>query len=175
LQEAWQGACTVACSIPSYRLFLFCIADGKKQNLAGDRKTVRAFIINNRPVAEISPVQKRPSTRMDKMIAARVMETYASLFLIPKQDDGSRYSVIARIGAFEVRLLELPSINSPEELALWVELYDRDLRVGVDSCKCSDLDEAIDAAQFLTAQARQQSRGMSGILLRAITSESIAA
>jgi hypothetical protein len=83
--------------------------------------------------------------------------------------------VIARVGDFEVRLLELPSGNSSEELILWVELYDRDLRVGVDSCKCSDLDEAIDAAQFLTAQARQQSRGMSGILLRAITGESMAA
>jgi hypothetical protein len=36
------------------------------------------------------------------------------------------------------------------------------------------LDEAIDAAQFLAAQASQQSRGISAILLRAITSESIA-
>ena len=108
------------------------------------------------------------------MIAARVTESYASLFLTPKQDDGSRYSVIARIGAFEVRLLELLSVNFPE-LTLWVELYDRDLRVGVDSYRCSDLDDAIDAAQFLTAQARQQSRGISAILLRAITSESIAA
>ena len=111
---------------------------------------------------------------MDKMIAARVMEAYTSLFLTPKQDDGSRYSVIARIGDFDVRLLELLSVNFPE-LTLWVELYDRDLRVGIDSCKCSDLDEAIDAAQFLTAQARQQSRGMSGILLRAIMGESMAA
>ena len=109
------------------------------------------------------------------MIAARVTETYTSLFLTPKQDDGSRYSAIARIGAFEVRLLERPSVNSPEELELWVELYDRDLRVGVDSYKCSDLDDAIDAAQFLAAQARQQSRGISAILLRAITGESIAA
>ena len=99
----------MACSIPSYRLFLFCIADGKKQNLASYRKTVRAFVINNQPVAEPLPVQKRPSTRMDKMIVARVMETYTSLFLTPKQEDGSRYSVIARIGDFEVRLLELPS------------------------------------------------------------------
>ena len=93
------------------------------------------------------------------MIAARVQKlTRASSHA--QANDGLRYSAIARIGAFEVRLLELPSVNSPEELELWVELYDRDLRVGVDSYKCSDLDEAIDAAQFLTAQARQQSRGI---------------
>ena len=94
------------------------------------------------------------------MIATRVIETYASLFLTSKQDDGSRHAAIAGIGAFEVRLLELPSVNSPdEELELWVELYDRSLQVGVDTCKCSDLDEAIDAAQFLAAHARQQSQG----------------
>jgi hypothetical protein len=72
--------------------FLFAVA--KKQNLASYRKTVRAFVSNNRPVAELLPVQERPSARMDKMIAARVMEAYTSLFLTPKQDDGSRYSVI---------------------------------------------------------------------------------
>ena len=165
----------MAWSIPSYRFFLFCIADRKKQNLASHRKTVRAFAISNRPVVGLLPVQKRPSAWMDKMIAARVTETYASLFLTPKQDNGSRYSAVARIGGFEVRLLELASVNSPEELELWVELYDRDLRVGIDSYKCSDLDEAIDAVQFLTAQARQQSRGISAILLRAITGESMAA
>jgi hypothetical protein len=44
-------------SIPSYRFFLFCIADEKKQNLASYRKTVRAFVISNRPVAGLLPVQ----------------------------------------------------------------------------------------------------------------------
>ena len=87
------------------------------------------------------------------MIATRVTESYASLFLTSKHDNGSRHAAIARIGAFEIRLLEIPSVNSPEEASLWVELYDRDLRVGVDSYKCSDLDEAIDAAQLLMTQA----------------------
>src|SRR5215467_14647250 len=45
-------------SIPSYRLLLFCIADGKKQNLASYRKTARAFVVSNRQVAGLLPVQK---------------------------------------------------------------------------------------------------------------------
>ena len=88
------------------------------------------------------------------MIAARVTESYGGLFLTSKHDDGSRAAAIARIGTFDVRLVEMPSVNASEGLGLWVELYDRDLQVGVDSCKCSDLDEAIDAAQLLIAQAR---------------------
>lgn len=117
-------------------------------------RLVRAFAISNRPVAGLLPVQKAAlNTDGQKMIAARVTESYTSLFLTSKHDDGSRHAAIARIGAFEVRLLEIPSANSPEEAGLWVELYDRGLRVGVDSYKCGDLDEAIDIAQVLMTQA----------------------
>jgi hypothetical protein len=42
----------------------------------------------------------------------------------------------------------------PEEASLWVELYDLDLRLGVDSYKCSHLDEAIDAAHLLMIKAK---------------------
>ena len=65
------------------------------------------------------------------MIATRVTESYASLFLTSRCDDGSRYAAIARIGAFEVRLIEMASGNLPEEATLWIELYDRCLRVGL--------------------------------------------
>lgn len=107
-------------------------------------------------MVRLLPVQKAAlNTDGQKMIAARVTESYTSLFLTSKHDDGSRHAAIGRVGAFEVRLLELPSVNSPEEASLWVELYDRGLRVGVDSYKCGDLDEAIDAAQFLMTQATQ--------------------
>src|SRR5215475_401066 len=93
------------------------------------------------------------------MIATRVTESYASLFLTLKHNNGSRQAMTARIEAFEVRLIEMPSVNSPEEASLWVKLYDRDLRLSVDSCKCSDLDEAIDATHFLMTLAKRLKAG----------------
>ena len=87
------------------------------------------------------------------MIATRVKDSYANL--ASKYDHGTLGTPIEWIGPFEVRLFEMPSVNSHEGLNLWVELYDRDLRVSVDSCKCRDLDEAIDAVQFLIAQAKR--------------------
>ena len=127
------------------------------KDLASNRKTRWAFAISNRPVSgrAIAGAKAALNTDGQKMIAARVTESYASLFLTSKHDDGSRHAAIARVGAFEVRLLELPSANSPEEASLWVELYDRGHRVGVDSYKCGDLDEAIDVAQLLMTQATQ--------------------
>jgi len=88
------------------------------------------------------------------MIAGRVTQSYLDLFLTSKGADGSRAAVVARIGMFEVRLVEMPSFSAPEGLSLWVELYDRDLKLNVDSCKCSDLDEAIDATHRLIDLAR---------------------
>jgi hypothetical protein len=88
------------------------------------------------------------------MIATRVTESYASLFLPSKHDGDSRHAPIVRIGAFELRLLEMPSVNSAEEARLWVELYDLDLRLAVDSYKCNHLDEAIDAAHLLMIKAK---------------------
>jgi hypothetical protein len=72
------------------------------------------------------------------MIARRVIESYASLFRPPKRGDGPRHAGVARIGTFEILLVEMPSVNASEEMSLWVELYDRDLQFSVDSRKCSD-------------------------------------
>src|SRR5262245_57282829 len=120
-----------------------------------------ASAISNPAVVWLLPVQKRVlNTRINKkMIATRVTESYASLFLTSKHEGDSRHAAIARIGAFEVRLLEMPSVNSPEEASLWVELYDLELRLGVDSCKCNDLHEAIDAAHLLMIKAKLLNNG----------------
>jgi hypothetical protein len=60
-------------------------------------------------VAALLPVQKAAFNTDRKMIATRITESYASLFLTLKHGDSSRHAAIARIGAFEVRLLEMPS------------------------------------------------------------------
>ena len=89
------------------------------------------------------------------MIARRVTQSYLGLFLASTCAGGSRAAAIVRIGMFEVRLVEMPSFNASEGLSLWVELYDRDLQLDVDRCKCSDLDEAIDATQRLIDLAKR--------------------
>jgi len=75
-------------------------------------------------------------------------------FLPSKPGGDSRHAAIVRIGAFELRLLEMPSVNSAEEASLWVELYDLDLRLAVDRYKCNHLDEAIDATHLLMIKAK---------------------
>ena len=54
------------------------------------------------------------------MIAARVTKFYVSLAF--KYDHGTLGAPIEWIGHLEVRLFEMPSVNSREGLNLWVEL-----------------------------------------------------
>ncbi len=129
-------------------------------DLARSRKTRASFRYlkrSSRPmVGRWLAGAKAASTRMDKMVAGRVTESYLGLFLKSRHDDGSRATAIAKIGALEVRLVEMQTVNVCE--SLWVELYDRDRQIGVDSCKCTDLDEAIDAnsAPDRSSEATQQ-------------------
>jgi hypothetical protein len=96
-------------------------------------------------------VQRRPSTRIDKMIG---YACYGILREIISQRKGDNsHVVIDRVGAYEVRLLEIPSTNARGAASLWVELYDRGLRAGVDSCKCKDVGEAIEVTRFFMTHA----------------------
>src|SRR5262249_16777316 len=57
-------------------IFSFVSPAQKNKTWQAIARPCGAFVGNNRPVAELLPVQERPSTLMDKMIAARVMETH---------------------------------------------------------------------------------------------------
>src|SRR5215471_2899134 len=101
-------------SIPSYRLLLFCIADGKKQNLASYRKTVRAFVVSNRQVTGLLPVQKAALNTDGQNDCCAC---YRNLREPLSYTQARRRLTVLRDHedwGFEVRLLELPSVNSPD-------------------------------------------------------------
>src|SRR5262249_26245246 len=56
-------------------IFSFVSPSPKNKTWQAIARPCGAFVGNNRPVAELLPVQERPSTLMDKMIAGLVMET----------------------------------------------------------------------------------------------------
>ena len=84
----------------------------------------------------------------------RVTQAYVSLSSVPESDAGTRIVSLARCGDLEVRLIELSRGTHEGEPPLWVDLYDHALEVTIDSCRCSDVDEAIAAAEHLLSQAK---------------------
>ncbi len=96
---------------------------------------------------------------------------YVGLLFAPAGKDGVRTVVLARHGAFEVRLREFGSDREcaprcgDDGSTLWIELYRRDTRSSLNRCSCDDLDEAESVAEQLvsTAQALHRSEAGSGL------------
>jgi hypothetical protein len=91
----------------------------------------------------------------DGFVEELLMQAYISLYLSPRRDDGSKCAQLTRYGAYEVRLLELYRNGNGKPPSLWLELYSHDTLSVLDSCACSDFDEALAAAETLILQARQ--------------------
>ncbi|HEY7299288.1 MAG TPA: hypothetical protein VH684_15385 [Xanthobacteraceae bacterium] len=59
-------------------------------------------------------------------------------------------------------MIEFSRATHDGEPPLWVDLYDHVLGVAIDSCRCSDLDEAVSATEHLLSQARLADRRETG-------------
>ena len=87
-----------------------------------------------------------------QFLALRVTQAYVGLSSVPQSETGARSVSLARCGNRELRLIELSIASHDGEPPLWVELYDHDIRASIDSCRCSDLEEAVSAAEYLLSQ-----------------------
>ena len=57
------------------------------------------------------------------------------------------------------------------DLPLWVELYDDQIGSSIDGCGCSDLEDAIPAAEDLLSQARRLNTDVFDVEVREIIDE----
>jgi hypothetical protein len=77
------------------------------------------------------------------------------LAFVSQRGDGAKTVSLGRFGSYEVLLVEFARGNTTSDMQLWIELYDHDLQHGLDSCSCTDIEEATIAARELILRARQ--------------------
>jgi hypothetical protein len=61
------------------------------------------------------------------------MDAHAKLQLVPPGERVSRELTLMRVGAFEVRLVQPPSAPPTNAVILWIELFDHDQKLSIDS------------------------------------------
>lgn len=88
----------------------------------------------------------------------QIIRAYVRLVHARLDDRGVRHVVLARFGAYEVRLFERLGDDSPDPCPVWLELFDHDLRGTVESCGCCEFDEAVVAGDELLRLARELNR-----------------
>jgi hypothetical protein len=91
-------------------------------------------------------------------IELRIARAYMRLAFVSQRGDGTKAISLGRFGNYEVLLVELPQASAASDTRLWIELYDHTLQHGLDSCGCTDIEEATTAARLLISRARQLSQ-----------------
>jgi hypothetical protein len=75
-------------------------------------------------------------------VERRIVCAYVQLALMLDRSDQPQSVTIARFGAIEVRLTEMPRDGSaPETPPFWLEIHSYASRSTIDSCGCFEFDE----------------------------------
>jgi len=84
----------------------------------------------------------------------RITRAYMRLLFIAPDKHGSKTVSLARIGNYEVSLVEFAQLWLADFPPLWLELYAHDIAAAIDSCRCHDFVEMVSVAKLLILRAK---------------------
>jgi hypothetical protein len=99
---------------------------------------------------------KKLSKASENELKALLMDAHARLRLVAAGANASRAVTLGRFGSFEVRLTQPMSASSTGEDVFWMELFDHDRQLSIDSVGNLVLEDAIMAAGDFIACARER-------------------
>jgi hypothetical protein len=85
----------------------------------------------------------------------RLVRDYLNAGRVPTDHNGAKTVSLARLGNYEVRLVEFVRTCPTDARPTWLELYSHETQSVIDSCCRYDIDEAVQAAEHLISIARQ--------------------
>jgi hypothetical protein len=85
----------------------------------------------------------------------RLTRGYVHLCHAPADHHGAKTVSLARFGNYEVRLFEFVQTGASDATPMWLELYSRETQLGIDSCRCYDLEEAVHTTEDFISHARE--------------------
>jgi hypothetical protein len=85
------------------------------------------------------------------------MDAYARLQLIPPGANASRVVALARLGSFEIRLIQPMSVSPTSEARFWLDLFDHDRQLSIDSVGDRVVEDAVIAAEEFIGRATKLS------------------
>src|SRR3954466_11649223 len=83
----------------------------------------------------------------------RILQLYIWSINAKRAIDGGRTATVVRCGAYEVRLVEPLFDTQGDTIPFWIELFDHQNAVTIDSCGGRDFEETAAGASALISQA----------------------
>jgi hypothetical protein len=113
------------------------------------------YVANGLALMQIDCDGKMSAT---KALEQRIMQGRIWALVAAERIDGQRTVSLARHGAFEVRLIELPQDPLSDNIPLWIELFEHESSTTLDSCSGHDLRHMAVAAEAFISQAKDLHR-----------------
>jgi hypothetical protein len=106
------------------------------------------------------PAQHPASCQVEKLsrtsrieLEALLLDAYTRLNLVPPNAGGSSAVTLMRLGSFEVRLIQPLNVPGTKAGVFWIELFDHDRQLSIDSIGDCAMDDAVIAAEDFIARA----------------------
>lgn len=95
-----------------------------------------------------------PARASIKSLELKILQSYVLVLRVQKNVHGNRVCTLERHGAYEVRLIDPPQIARVDTIPFWIELFDHNASLTLDSYGGHDLEAAAIAADALISRAR---------------------
>jgi hypothetical protein len=102
------------------------------------------------------------SEHQDNRAEGRLTRGYVQLCVTPPDADGTKIVSIARFGYHDVRVVEFVPTKPTDPTPIWLELYSHETQCAIDSCRCYDLEAAVQATEALISQAKKLDEASGG-------------
>ena len=90
-------------------------------------------------------------------LETKLLEAHAKIHLAQETAKGFRTATVLHVGPFEVRLTEALGAALDGKVRFWIELFDHDRQLSINSAGNCDLGEALRAAEELIEHAMKLS------------------
>lgn len=92
----------------------------------------------------------------------RITQAFMALSGTPEGNSAPRTISVIKIGSHEIRMSNGSSRGPGDVPLLWMELFDHDARISVDSCSCIEIDDAVSAFDEFVAQTKSDGESRAG-------------
>jgi hypothetical protein len=96
---------------------------------------------------------KKLSNTSRNELEALLKDAHAKLQLVPPGACSLRAVTLLRFGPFEIRVVQPLSATSTNAVIFWVEMFDHDRKLSIDSIGDCTVDDAVIAAEDFIARA----------------------
>jgi hypothetical protein len=143
--------------LASARSLVFC-PSGRHAHWHDAQQRTRSALRRRAPMSATAITKMTPGQNLE----LRIFKLYVWDLMAQRFIDGCRAALLARYGAFEVRLVELLLDWQDDSIPFWIELFDHGSATTIDSYGGYDLEDAAAGAEALISQAKLSYRERNG-------------